>query len=134
MESRHAGARRGHGGAASVGRVECTAELFIERLTGLRSPASDQPDDFSAVGMGQIFRLARECMDTSPMEIERLLESPIHAVRVGAVSVMDWQAPAAGGHPMNVGMTCSTSTSDATTESTPGTSWIAARSTSLGST
>lgn len=28
----------------------------------------------------------------SPTEIERLLESPIHAVRVGAVSVMDWQA------------------------------------------
>ncbi len=72
--------------------MECTAEQFIERLTGLRSPDTDQPGDFSGVGMGQIFRLARECMDMSPTEIERLLESPIHAVRVGAVSVMDWQA------------------------------------------
>ncbi len=42
--------------------------------------------------MGQIFALAKECQEMSPVEIERLLESPIHAVRVGAVSVMDWQA------------------------------------------
>ena len=42
--------------------------------------------------MGQIFALARELMDMPLDEIERLLESPIHAVRVGAVSVMDWQA------------------------------------------
>jgi 3-methyladenine DNA glycosylase AlkD len=27
-----------------------------------------------------------------PVEIEKLLESPIHEVRVGAVSIMDWQA------------------------------------------
>jgi 3-methyladenine DNA glycosylase AlkD len=27
-----------------------------------------------------------------PDEIERLLESPVHEVRVGAVSIMDWQA------------------------------------------
>jgi 3-methyladenine DNA glycosylase AlkD len=42
--------------------------------------------------MGDIFRLARECMDMTPHEIERLLESSIHEVRVGAVSIMDWQA------------------------------------------
>lgn len=72
--------------------MEYPAEQFIERLTGLRSPDADRPDDFSGVGMGEIFRLARECMDMSPLEIERLLENPIHAVRVGAVSIMDWQA------------------------------------------
>jgi 3-methyladenine DNA glycosylase AlkD len=36
--------------------------------------------------------LARECMKMPPDEIERLLESPIHEARVGAVSIMDWQA------------------------------------------
>jgi 3-methyladenine DNA glycosylase AlkD len=31
-------------------------------------------------------------MDLPPAEIEKLLESPVHDVRVGAVSIMDWQA------------------------------------------
>ncbi len=72
--------------------MDCTAEQFVERLTGLRPPDVDRPDDFSGVGMGQIFKLARDCIDMTPVEIERLLESPVHAVRVGAVSIMDWQA------------------------------------------
>ena len=42
--------------------------------------------------MGQIFALAKEHMNMPPAEIEALLESPIHEVRVGAVSIMDWQA------------------------------------------
>jgi 3-methyladenine DNA glycosylase AlkD len=42
--------------------------------------------------MGQVFALAKECMDMPLDEIEKLLESPIHKVRVGAVSVMDFQA------------------------------------------
>jgi hypothetical protein len=68
-----------------------TADEFVDRLRGLRPPASG-PDDFGGVGMGRIFALAKACMDMAPPEIERLLESPLHAVRVGAVSVMDWQA------------------------------------------
>lgn len=67
------------------------AATFIERLSALR-PSGAAKDDYRDVGMGQIFGLARELMDMPPSEIERLLESPIHAVRVGAVSVMDWQA------------------------------------------
>jgi hypothetical protein len=31
-------------------------------------------------------------MDVPPKGIEKLLESPIHEVRVGGVSIMDWQA------------------------------------------
>jgi len=42
--------------------------------------------------MGQVFALAKELMDMPPEEIEKLLESPIHKVRAGAVSIMDWQA------------------------------------------
>lgn len=49
-------------------------------------------DKFIGVRMGQLFVLAKEFMDMPPGEIEKLLESPIHEVRVGAVSIMDWQA------------------------------------------
>lgn len=49
-------------------------------------------DKFIGVRMGQVFALAKEFMQMSPDEIEILLESPIHEARVGAVSIMDWQA------------------------------------------
>ena len=42
--------------------------------------------------MGQIFKLAKEFQAMPPAEIEQLLESDDHPVRVGAVSIMDWQA------------------------------------------
>ena len=44
------------------------------------------------VRMGQVFALAKEFIEMPPGEIEKLLESPVHEVRVGAVSIMDWQA------------------------------------------
>ena len=72
--------------------MEYSAAQFVERLEALRSPDASGPNDYRGVGMGQIFSLARECMNMQPAEIERLLESPTHAVRVGAVSVMDFQA------------------------------------------
>jgi hypothetical protein len=72
--------------------METTAAEFVERLQALRPPDAAGPDDYSGVGMGEIFGLAKECVDMSPAEIERLLDSPVHAVRVGAVSIMDFQA------------------------------------------
>jgi 3-methyladenine DNA glycosylase AlkD len=66
--------------------METTAAQFVDRLNGLRSAQQ------AGIGMGQIFALAKECMDMTPAEIETLLESQAHEVRVGAVSVMDWQA------------------------------------------
>ncbi len=42
--------------------------------------------------MGQIFKLAKDFQPMPPAEIEQLLESDEHPVRVGAVSIMDWQA------------------------------------------
>jgi hypothetical protein len=69
-----------------------TAAEFGERLQALRPPGAEGPDDYRGVGMGQIFALAKECMDMLPVEIELLLDSPVHAVRVGAVSIMDFQA------------------------------------------
>ena len=44
------------------------------------------------VRMGQVFALAKEFTDMPPTEIEKLLENPIHEARVGAISVMDFQA------------------------------------------
>ena len=69
-----------------------TAAQFVGRLEALRSPDASGPDDYHGVSMGRIFALARECKDMAPAEIERVLENPVHAVRVGAVSVMDFQA------------------------------------------
>lgn len=79
-----------------------TAAHFVERLETYRSPSVRQsyerafkpPDDdeFTGVRMGQVFALAKEFMAMPLDEIEKLLESPIHEARVGAVSIMDFQA------------------------------------------
>src|SRR5919112_1861961 len=46
------------------------------------------------VRMGQVFALAKEFIDMAPAEIEKLLESPIHEVRAGALSIRDKRAGA----------------------------------------
>lgn len=47
---------------------------------------------YSPLRMRDIFALAKTFIDLDPDQIERLLASPVHEVRVGAVSVMDFQA------------------------------------------
>lgn len=49
-------------------------------------------DLFMGVKMGDVFALAKEFIDMPIDEIETLLESPIHEVRAGALSIMDKQA------------------------------------------
>ena len=49
-------------------------------------------DEFIGARMGRVFELAKEFIEMPLIEIEKLLESPIHEARVGAVSIMDWQA------------------------------------------
>jgi hypothetical protein len=88
-------------------KLVLTAKNFAERLEKHRSAAELKKiqryfksgegeygagDGFMGVRMGKIFALAKEFMEMPPNEIEKLLESPIHEVRVGAVSIMDWQA------------------------------------------
>ena len=77
------------------------AEEFLQRLKALRSPAvakshgnlaADEKDAILGVRMGQVFALAKEFMDMPLDEVETMLESPIHEMRVGAVSIMDFQA------------------------------------------
>ena len=81
--------------------AKSSADQFIKKLKTYRSPeaakshshlASDEEDRIMGVRMGQIFALAKEFIEMPPNEIEKLLESPVHEVRVGAVSIMDWQA------------------------------------------
>jgi 3-methyladenine DNA glycosylase AlkD len=78
-----------------------TADQFVKRLKALQSAeaarahdhlASDQEDVILGVRMGQVFALAKESINKPLGEIEKLLDSPIHVARVGAVSIMDFQA------------------------------------------
>lgn len=77
------------------------AKQFVERLKALSSKqaakghahlAADKADAVIGVKMGQVFALAKEFMDMELSEVEKLLESDIHEARVGAVSIMDFQA------------------------------------------
>ena len=76
------------------------AKQFLERLKALRSPTVAKLHDHLAtkeseilgVRMGQVFALAKEFMNMDLDEVEKMLESPIHEMRVGAVSIMDFQA------------------------------------------
>jgi len=77
------------------------AKQFIERLKALSSKqaakahshlAADKADAIIGVRMGQVFALAKEFMSMELDEVEKLLESDIHEARVGAVSIMDFQA------------------------------------------
>jgi len=84
--------------------MDLSAEQFIERLDSYQSTqelekyrryfkfGAGTGDEFIGVRMGQVFALAKEFIDMPLEEIEKLLESPIHEVRVGGVSIMDWQA------------------------------------------
>ena len=80
-----------------------TADRFVERLTAYRSPdqlrkyqhafkVAEGGEEFIGVRMGQVFALAKEFIELPPAELERLLESPVHEVRAGALSIMDKQA------------------------------------------
>jgi 3-methyladenine DNA glycosylase AlkD len=87
--------------------AEASAERFVERLEAHRSPEElekrqryfktgegqyGEGDEFMGVRMGQVFALAKEFIEMPPEEIEKLLESPLHEVRAGALSIMDKQA------------------------------------------
>ena len=81
---------------------QLNAEQFVEQLKALLSPEKrqafplhpkpDRGDERINVPMGKVFALGKEFIGMSPEEIEKLLESPVHEVRAGAVSIMDWQA------------------------------------------
>ena len=79
-----------------------TAKRFIEVLKArssseerektLRYFKNTDGDQFIGVRMGQVFAHAKEFIDMTPDEIEKLLDSKIHEVRAGGCSIMDKQA------------------------------------------
>lgn len=84
-----------------------TAAQFIQQLENYRSQEElekiqryfktgegdyGEGDVFMGVRMGQVFELAKTFIDMPPDEIEKLLESPVHEVRAGGMSIMGKQA------------------------------------------
>jgi len=87
-----------------VPSIAMNAKQFVERLKALQSAEElkkiqryfksgegqyGEGDQFMGVKMGQLFALAKEFNGMPVSEIEKLLESPIHEVRAGAISIMD---------------------------------------------
>jgi 3-methyladenine DNA glycosylase AlkD len=76
------------------------AQEFLKKLKALRSPEvakshghlATEDSAMLGVRMGQVFALAKEHVEMPLDEVEAMLESPIHEMRVGAVSIMDFQA------------------------------------------
>jgi len=88
----------------SILAKDLTAKNFITRLKSHQSDVElkkirryfksgegdyGHGDKFMGVKMGTLFALAKEFGEMPIEEIEKLLESPIHEVRAGAVSIMD---------------------------------------------
>ncbi|MBB5870073.1 3-methyladenine DNA glycosylase AlkD [Allocatelliglobosispora scoriae] len=86
--------------------MDVTAEQYIQRLEALTSLVElekihryfktgegEYAEDniFMGVRMGSNFALAKEFVDMDLDEIEKMLDSPIHDVRVGALSIMGKQ-------------------------------------------
>jgi hypothetical protein len=71
-----------------------TAGHFLERLAALGAPAGADPAGGAggAAPMREIFALAKTFADLDLEQVEVLLDSPSYQVRVGAVSIMDFQA------------------------------------------
>lgn len=87
-----------------VKAISLTAKQFIAVLSARQSETelknvqrffreSDNPENkFFGIRMGDIFKLAGEYSEMPLPEIEKLLESKYYEARVGAVSIMDFQA------------------------------------------
>lgn len=85
----------------SVKTDDLTAEAFLRQLESFSSAAgrekirryfkteNDEADVFAGVRMGQVFAIAKSFMGMPIAEMEKLLESPVHEARAGAVSIMD---------------------------------------------
>jgi 3-methyladenine DNA glycosylase AlkD len=70
-----------------------SAKQFLKRLELLR-PLQGNSEASNEMGLpkGKVFALAKEFISMPLDEIEKLLESPFHEARVGAVGIMDFEA------------------------------------------
>jgi 3-methyladenine DNA glycosylase AlkD len=70
-----------------------SAKQFLKRLELLRPlQGNSEASNEMGVPKGKVFALAKEFMSMPLDEIEKLLESPFHEARVGAVGIMDFEA------------------------------------------
>src|SRR5688572_8818298 len=91
---------------SSKGKVNSTltAKQFVEHLKKLQSDAelekiqryfksngNGTKDKFLGVRMGSLFALSKRFIGMAPVEIEKLLANPVHEVRAGALSIMNYQ-------------------------------------------
>jgi len=92
------------GKKSAIGAAIVTAKEFIKKLQTMASAKEAEKiqhyfksgegqygagDKFIGVRMGQLFSLAKEFIEMPVAELEKLLESPVHEIRAGAVSIMD---------------------------------------------
>ncbi|HEV2377060.1 MAG TPA: DNA alkylation repair protein [Streptosporangiaceae bacterium] len=66
------------------------SRALVERNALVRQDGGD--DIRAGARPGQVFALAKRFIDLPPTEIEKLLDSPVHDLRMGALSVMGKQA------------------------------------------
>ena len=82
---------------------DLTAKTFIKELTLLKSPAElknverffreKKPGNkFIGIRMSDVFALAKKFIDMPIGEVDKLLQSDYYEARMGAVSIMDFQA------------------------------------------
>jgi 3-methyladenine DNA glycosylase AlkD len=86
---------------------DLTAASFVEQLTTLADPVDaanlqryfktgpgeyGEGDTFAGVRMGSVFALGKQFLGMPIDELERLLESPIHEARAGALTIMNEEA------------------------------------------
>ena len=69
-----------------------TAVADVSRFFRSDPDASSSDNKILGVRVGAIFPLAKQFADMSLVDIERLLENKYYEVRMGAVSIMDYQA------------------------------------------
>lgn len=84
--------------------TEPTARLFIEELTGFQSKqeaeknqkffreSDNSGNKCLGVRWAVVFQLARDFSEMDLKEIEKLLDNKFYEIRMGAVSIMDFQA------------------------------------------
>lgn len=87
--------------------TKLTADQFLKKLKALGSAKErekslryfktgkgeySEGDKFIGVRMGSVFALAKEFIEMPLGELEKLLESPIHEARAGALSIMAQQS------------------------------------------
>ncbi len=69
-----------------------SSDTELNKIRRYFNPETSLGDEFIGVKMGHIFVLAKDFAGIPIDEIETLLEHPVHEVRVGAVSIMDFDA------------------------------------------